>query len=208
MSQFFVIHPENPQKRLIQQAAKILMDGGVIVYPTDSSYAFGCLIGHKDALERIRRIRQLDERHDFTLLCADLSDLSIYAKVENSAYRLLKAFTPGPYTFVLRATKEVPRRLQHPKKKTIGLRVPDNNIALALIEAVAAPILTTTAELPGDDMPLMDPYEFRDFLENQVDLIVDGGYGEPTETSVIDLTEDPPIVVRVGKGDVSHFEAM
>ena len=206
MSQFFVIHPENPQKRLIQQAANILENGGVIVYPTDSSYAFGCLIGFKDALQRIRRIRQLDDKHDFTLMCGDLSDLSTYAKVENSAYRLLKAFTPGPYTFVLRATKEVPRRLLHPKKKTIGLRVPDNVIATSLVEAVGAPILTTTAELPEDDLPLMDPYEFRDFLENQVDLIIDGGYGEPTETSVIDLTEDPPIVVRAGKGDVSHFE--
>ena len=205
MSQFFVIHPENPQKRLIQQAVSILQEGGVIVYPTDSSYAFGCLIGMKDAMERIRRIRQLDDKHDFTLICRDLSDLSTYAKVENTAYRLLKAFTPGPYTFVLRATKEVPRRLQHPKKKTIGLRVPDNQIALELIEAVGEPILTTTAQLPEDDMPLMDPYEFRDFLENQVDLIIDGGYGEPTETSVIDLSEDDPVVVREGKGDVSHF---
>jgi tRNA threonylcarbamoyl adenosine modification protein (Sua5/YciO/YrdC/YwlC family) len=205
MSQFFVIHPDNPQKRLIQQAAKILADGGVIIYPTDSSYAFGCLIGEKDAMERIRRLRQLDDKHNFTLMCRDLSDLSTYAKVENSAYRLLKAFTPGPYTFLLKATKEVPRRLQHPKKKTIGIRVPDNEITLALIEAVGGPILTTTAILPTDDLPLMDPYEFRNFLENQVDLIIDGGYGEPTHTSVIDLTEEPPVVVREGKGDVGLF---
>lgn len=206
MSQFFVIHPENPQKRLISQAVSILQDGGVMVYPTDSSYAFGCLIGNKDAMERIRRIRQLGEDHNFTLACRDLSDLSIYAKVENTSFRLLKAFTPGPYTFVLKATKEVPRRLLHPKKKTIGLRVPDNKIALALIEAIGEPILTTTAMLPGDDLPLLDPYEFRNFLENQVDLIIDGGYGEPTETSVVDLSEDAPVVVRAGKGDVSHFE--
>ncbi len=205
MSQFFVIHPDNPQKRLVQQAAKILENGGVIVYPTDSSYAFGCLIGHKAPLERIRRIRQLDERHDFTLICRDLSDLSTYAKVENRAYRLLKAHTPGPYTFLLKASKEVPRRLQHPKKKTIGLRVPDNKIALAIIDELGAPILTTTAILPGDDLPLLDPYEFRDFIENQVDLIVDGGYGGLTETSVIDLTEESPVIVREGKGDVKDF---
>ena len=205
MSQFFVIHPENPQKRLITQAARMLSGGGVVVYPTDSSYGLGCHIGDKSAMDRIRRIRQLDDKHNFTLMCRDLSDISIYARVDNHIYRLLKSMTPGPYTFLLKASKEVPKRLQHPKRKTVGLRIPDNTIALALLEELNEPILTTTAMLPGENLPLTDPYEFRDLLNHQVDLIIDGGYGGANETSVVDLTEDPPVVVREGCGDVSIF---
>lgn len=205
MSQFFVIHPDNPQRRLIAQAAKLLAEGAVIVYPTDSSYAFGCQIGDKEALERIRRIRQLDEKHNFTLMCRDLSDIATYAHIDNSAYRLLKSLTPGPYTFLLKATKEVPRRLQHPNRKTIGLRVPSNQIALDLLTELNEPILTTTAALPNEELPLMDPYEFRDLVGGLVDLIIDGGYGGPQSTSVIDLSDATPVVVREGKGDVSHF---
>ncbi|PKM42495.1 MAG: threonylcarbamoyl-AMP synthase [Gammaproteobacteria bacterium HGW-Gammaproteobacteria-1] len=207
MSQFFQIHAETPQPRLIRQAVDLLRGGAVIVYPTDSGYALGCLIGDKDALERIRQIRRLDERHNFTLVCRDLSEIATYAKVDNSTYRLLKLLTPGAYTFILDATREVPRRLQHPKRKTIGIRVPDNAIAQALLAELGEPLMSTTLILPGDDLPQNDPYEFRGQLERQVDLIIDGGYGDLEPTTVIDLVDGVPTVVRQGKGDASRIEA-
>lgn len=206
MSQFFQIHAETPQPRLIRQAVDLLRGGAVIVYPTDSGYALGCLIGDKDALERIRQIRRLDERHNFTLVCRDLSEIATYAKVDNSTYRLLKLLTPGPYTFILDATREVPRRLQHPKRKTIGIRVPDNAIAQALLAELGEPLMSTTLILPGDELPQNDPYEFRGQLERQVDLIIDGGYGDLEPTTVIDLVDGVPVVVRQGKGDASRIE--
>jgi tRNA threonylcarbamoyl adenosine modification protein (Sua5/YciO/YrdC/YwlC family) len=207
MSQFFQIHAETPQPRLIRQAVDLLRGGAVIVYPTDSGYALGCLIGDKDALERIRQIRRLDERHNFTLVCRDLSEIATYAKVDNSTYRLLKLLTPGAYTFILDATREVPRRLQHPKRKTIGIRVPDNAIAQALLAELGEPLMSTTLILPGDELPQNDPYEFRGQLERQVDLIIDGGYGDLEPTTVIDLVDGVPTVVRQGKGDASRIEA-
>ncbi len=206
MSQFFQIHAETPQPRLIRQAVDLLRGGAVIVYPTDSGYALGCLIGDKDALERIRQIRRLDDRHNFTLVCSDLSEIATYAKVDNSTYRLLKLLTPGAYTFILDATREVPRRLQHPKRKTIGIRVPDNAIAQALLAELGEPLMSTTLILPGDDLPQNDPYEFRNALERQVDLIIDGGYGDLEPTTVIDLVDGVPVVVRQGKGDASRIE--
>jgi len=206
MSQFFQIHAETPQPRLIRQAVDLLRGGAVIVYPTDSGYALGCLSGDKDAIERIRQIRRLDDRHNFTLVCRDLSEIATYAKVDNSTYRLLKQLTPGPYTFILDATREVPRRLQHPKRKTIGIRVPDNAIAQALLAELGEPLMSTTLILPGDDLPLNDPYEFRSQLERQVDLIIDGGYGDLEPTTVIDLVDGVPVVVRQGKGDASRIE--
>jgi len=202
MSQFLQIHPENPQARLIQRAVEIIRDGGVVVYPTDSGYALGCHIGDKEAMERIRAIRKLDDKHHFTLVCRDLSELSTYAKVDNSAYRLIKRLTPGPYTFLLMATREVPRRLQHAKRKTIGLRVPDNVIAQSLLAALGEPIMSTTLIMPGDEMPLTDPYDIREILEHSVDLVIDGGYCGIEPTTVLDMASDPPAVVRLGKGDV------
>ena len=207
MSQFFRIHPENPQSRLIHQAADIIRGGGVVVYPTDSAYALGCHIGDKSALERIRQIRRLPSDHNLSLVCRDLSDLGIYAKVNNSAYRLLKSATPGPYTFLLQATREVPRRLVHPKRKTIGLRVPDNNICQAILEVLMEPIMSTTLILPGDEYPLTDPLEMRELLEHQVDLVIDGGYGGLEVTSVINLEEDSPTVIREGRGDIELFSS-
>ncbi|HHC72364.1 MAG TPA: threonylcarbamoyl-AMP synthase [Thiotrichales bacterium] len=206
MSQYFQIHPRNPQKRLVHRTVEILRDGGVIAYPTDSSYALACTIGNKNALERIRRIRRLEPHHHFTLVCRDLSEISVYAKVDNTAYRLLKALTPGPYTFVLKATHETPRRLQHPKRKTIGIRVPDNPIAQAILEELGEPMLSTTLMLPGEELPLTDPEEIRDRLGNQVDAVIDGGSGGIEATTVIDLLSSPPEVLRVGLGDVSLFE--
>jgi len=206
MSQFFQIHAETPQPRLIRQAADLLRGGAVIVYPTDSGYALGCLSGDKEAIERIRQIRRLDDRHNFTLVCRDLSEIATYAKVDNTTYRLLKLLTPGAYTFILDATREVPRRLQHPKRKTIGIRVPDNAIAQALLAELGEPLMSTTLILPGDDLPLTDPYEFRGQLERQVDLIIDGGYGDLEPTTVIDLVDGVPVVVRQGKGDASRIE--
>lgn len=205
MSQFFQIHPENPQARLIRQAVEVVRGGGVIVYPTDSGYAFGCLIGDKDALERIRAIRRLDDNHHFTLVCRDLSEIATYAKVENSIYRLLKAVTPGPYTFILPATREVPRRLQHPKRKTIGIRVPDNAIAQALLAELGEPMMSTTLILPGNTLPESDPYEIRQLLERQVDLIIDGGYGSQEVTTMVDLEGESPVVLREGLGDPTPF---
>jgi tRNA threonylcarbamoyl adenosine modification protein (Sua5/YciO/YrdC/YwlC family) len=206
MAQFFQIHPDNPQPRLVRRAVDILLDGGVIVYPTDSSYALGCQIGEKSAMERIRRLRRLDDKHTFTLVCRDLSEITTYAKLGNQEFRLLKALTPGPYTFIHEGTKQVPRRLMHPRRKTIGIRVPDNVICRDLLAVLDQPILSTTLILPGDDVPLTDPYEMRDILGNQVDLIIDGGFCGLEPTTVVDMTQDPPVVARVGKGDASLFE--
>ncbi len=207
MSQFFQIHPDNPQARLIRQAASIVQQGGVIVYPTDSGYALGCHIGDKQALERIRRIRKLDEKHNFTLVCRDLSELALYAKVDNVAYRALRSHTPGPYTFILAATNEVPRRLKHPKRKTIGLRVPENTIAQNLLETLGEPMMSVTLIMPGDDLPLLDPYEIRDLLQHQVDLVIDGGYCGMEATSVVDLTDETPLILRQGAGSTTEFES-
>lgn len=207
MSRFVVIHPENPQPRLIGQVVECLAEGGVVVYPTDSSYALGCRIGDKDAMERIRRIRQLDEKHNFSLVCRDLSEIATYAMVDNSAYRLLRALTPGPYTFILQATRQVPRRLQHPKRKTVGIRVPDNLIAQAILAAVGEPLMSSTLVLPGEDMALTDPYDMQALLGERVEMIVDGGYCGFELTTVVDMTEGVPQVLRVGKGDPNIFFA-
>ncbi|HAN68369.1 MAG TPA: threonylcarbamoyl-AMP synthase [Halieaceae bacterium] len=206
MSQFFQIHPENPQARLIRQAADIVRGGGVVVYPTDSAYALGCQIGDKSALDRIRRIRRLDDRHNFTLVCRDLSDIANYARVDNTVYRLLKACTPGAYTLILRATSEVPRRLMHPKRKTVGLRIPDNIVAMALLADLGEPMMSVTLIMPDDELPLIDPYEIRDVLEHEVDLVIDGGYCGLEPTTVVDLADELPIILRAGKGDVTPFE--
>jgi tRNA threonylcarbamoyl adenosine modification protein (Sua5/YciO/YrdC/YwlC family) len=207
VSQFFAIHPETPQSRLIQQAVSIIQRGGVVVYPTDSAYALGCQLGDKKAMERIRRIRSLREDHNFTLVCRDLSELGTYARVENVVYRLLRHATPGPYTFVLEATREVPRRLVQPKRKTIGLRVPDHPIPQALLEALDEPLMSATLILPGDDYPMTDPYDIRERLEHEVDLVIDGGFCGLEATSVIDLTDTVPVILRRGVGDISDFEA-
>ena len=207
MSQFFQIHPENPQQRLIGQAVDIIRNGGVVVYPTDSAYALGCHIGDKQALTRIRQIRRLDDDHNFSLVCRDLSDLGMYARVSNAAYRLLKASTPGPYTFVLQATREVPRRLVHPKRKTIGVRVPDNIISQALLAALGEPIMSSTLILPGEEYPMTDPMTIRETLEHQVDLVIDGGFCGLEMTTVIDLETDVPVVLREGRGSLDLFVA-
>ena len=207
MAQFFQIHAENPQHRLIVQAADIIRKGGLVVYPTDSAYALGCHIGDKDALERIRTLRKLDKNHNFTLMCRDLSEIATYARVDNQAYRLLKNHTPGAYTFILEATADVPRRLMHPKRKTIGLRVPDNAIALALLEELGEPLMTSSLLLPGEEFPMTDPYDIRDTLEHFVELVIDGGYCGLEPTTVIDLTESLPQLVRQGKGDFSPFDS-
>lgn len=206
MAQFFQIHPDNPQQRLVAQAVDIIRKGGLVVYPTDCAYALGCHIGDKDALDRIRAIRKLDKDHNFTLMCRDLSELATYARVDNAVYRQIKHHTPGAYTFILEATAEVPRRLLHPKRKTIGLRVPDNNIALALLAELGEPIMTSSLLMPGEEYPPTDPYDIRDFLEHQVDLIIDGGFCGMETTTVIDLTGDSPVLVRQGKGDFAPFE--
>ena len=200
MSQFFTIHPKNPQLRLVKQTVEIIRQGGVIVYPTDSSYALGCHIGDKMAMERIRRIRQMDKQHNFTLVCRDLSEIAAYAKVDNVAFRLVKSLTPGPYTFILKATHEVPRRLQHPKRKTIGLRVPDNAIVSSILEQLGEPLMSSTLILPDKDMPETDPEDINDSLGKLVDLIVDGGHCGFEPTTIIDLMTDTPLLIRQGKG--------
>ena len=205
MSQFFQIHPDNPQPRLIAQAAQIVRSGGIVALPTDSCYALVCHLDDKDAVTRLRRIRNVDEKHHLTLLCRDLSEIAQYAKVDNQQYRMLKTATPGPYTFILEATKEVPRRLSHPSRKTIGLRVPENRIACALLEELAQPLLGTTLILPDDDEALTDPEEVRDRLAKQIDLVVDGGACSLQPTTVIDLTEAEPVLRRQGRGDASLF---
>ena len=202
MSQFFSIHPQNPQPRLIRNTVEILTNGGLIVYPTDSCYALGCLIGNKAAMERIRRIRRLDEKHHFTLVCRDLSEISTYAKVDNVAYRMLKARTPGPYTFLLKATHEVPRRLQTPKRSTIGLRVPDHAVTQVLLARLDQPLMSSTLLLPGEALPMTDPLHMREHLEHEVDLIIDGGFCGIEPTTVIDLVDGAPQVLRHGKGEI------
>ena len=202
MSQFFQIHPDNPQLRLIRHAVEIIRDDGLVVYPTDSSYALGCHVGDKHGMERIRRIRALDSRHNFTLVCRDLSEIASYAKVDNSAYRLLKSLTPGPYTFILSATHEVPRRLQNPKRKTIGIRIPDHAITQALLEELGEPLMSSTLILPGNDMPETDAGEIREKLEQDVDLVIDGGHCGFDPTTVIDMTSGAPEVLREGCGPV------
>lgn len=205
MSQFFQVHPVNPQARLMSQAAAIVRDGGVVVYPTDSGYAIGSLAVNKNALERIIRIRQLNPSHHLTLMCRDLSELSVYARVENSAFRLLRNNTPGPYTFILRGTKEVPRRLLNAKRKTIGLRVPDSPIALALLDALGEPMLSGSLILPGNNFTESDPEMIRDKLEKQVELIIDGGVVGEQPTTVVDLSGDDVEILRHGHGDVTPF---
>ena len=207
MATLLEIHPVSPQARLIDQAVRVLRAGGVIAYPTDTTYALGAAIGEKSALDRICRIRRIDQRHDFTLMCRDLSQTGQFANYTTPGYRAIKAHTPGPYTFLVRATREVPRRLQHPKKKTIGLRVPDHVIAQALLEAHGEPLLTTTLRLPGDEFALNDPLEIKERLDREIEMILDGGVGSLDLTSVVDLTDDEPVVRREGMGDVSAFLA-
>jgi tRNA threonylcarbamoyl adenosine modification protein (Sua5/YciO/YrdC/YwlC family) len=205
MAQLFTIHPQNPQRRLIEQAAEMLRAGAVIVYPTDSCYALGCHLGDKAAVQRIRAIRQVDEQHHLTLVCRDLSEIAQYALVDNRQFRLLKSATPGSYTFILQATREVPRRLQHPKRATIGLRVPDHAVAQALLAALDEPILSATLHLPDDGMPLNDAEEIRARLERQVDLVIDSGSCGVEPTTIVDLTGEVPVLVRAGKGDPGVF---
>ncbi|RZQ57224.1 threonylcarbamoyl-AMP synthase [Pseudidiomarina tainanensis] len=205
MSQYLSVHPENPQKRLMQQAAEIILQGGVVVYPTDSGYAIGCRIGDKNAMERICRIRNIDKDHHFTLMCRDLSELSTYARVDNQAFRLLKNNTPGAYTFILKGTKEVPKRLLNPKRKTIGIRVSDDPIVMALLEALGEPLMSTSLILDDNEFAESDPYEIRDRLDQQVELIIDGEHRGEEPTTVIDLADDVVKVVREGAGDISPF---
>lgn len=200
MAQFFSLHPQNPQARLIKQAVAIINDGGLIAYPTDSSYALGCQIGDKQAMDKLRRIRQLDDKHNFTLICADMAQVSTFAKVGNEAFRLIKALTPGAFTFLLDATKEVPRRLQHPKKKTIGIRIPDYPIAQLLVKELGEPILSATLILPGMDEAMSDPYEIRASLEHELEAILDGGFIQYQPTTIIGFEQNSPVLIRQGKG--------
>ena len=205
MAQYFVINAENPQPRLIKHAVEILREGGVIAYPTDSSYALGCMMGNKNAQDRIRQIRGVDDEHLFTLICSNLSELSTFAQVDNAQFRLLKANTPGAYTFILRATKEVPRRLQHPKRSAVGIRVPQHAVVQALLTALAEPLLSMTLQLSGDDEQLNEPWQIRERLENQVDLVIDSSISFAGLTTVIDLTSNAPTLIRQGVGDVKPF---
>ncbi|HEY0942928.1 MAG TPA: L-threonylcarbamoyladenylate synthase [Steroidobacter sp.] len=205
-SRYLEIHPTDPQLRLIRQAVDIIREGGVVVYPTDSCYALGCHIGDKTAMERIARIRQTDRHHHFTLVCSDLSEIATYARVSNTQYRTLKAFTPGPYTFILEATKETPRRLQHEKRKTIGIRVPDHAVPRAILDELGEPIMSSTLILPGDEHPMTDGREIQERLYHFVDAVIDSGNCGLEPSSVIDLVGPAPVVVRRGKGDVSAFE--
>ena len=207
MSQFFEIHPDNPQKRLIGQSVSIIRDGGVVVYPTDSCYALGCHVGDKQAMEKIARIRKTDAKHNFTLVCRDLSDIATYAHVDNSTYRTLKSLTPAPYTFILKATSEVPRRLQNPKRKTIGIRIPDNAICRALLGELGEPLMSSTLIMPGNDLPETDPEEIRELLEKHVDLIIDGGNCGFEPTTVLAIDDNGTIeVTRRGRGDLSFLD--
>ncbi len=207
MSQFFQIHPDNPQARLIKQAVEIIRGGGVIVYPTDSCYALGCHIGDKSAIERIRRLRQLDDKHNFTLACSDLSQIGLFAKVDTAAFRLLKTHTPGPYTFILSATREVPRLLLHAKRRTIGLRVPAQPIAQALLAELGEPLMSVSLVLPGESVAMSDPHEIRERLEHHVDLVIDGGPGGLEPSTVVNLADGEPQVLRAGCGDPQPFAA-
>ncbi|GMR03555.1 MAG: L-threonylcarbamoyladenylate synthase [Gammaproteobacteria bacterium] len=207
MAQYFQIHPVDPQPRLIKRAVNIVRAGGVVVYPTDSSYALGCHIGDKEAMERIRRIRRVDKDHNFTLVCRDLSQVALYARVGNADYRILKAHTPGAYTFILPATREVPRRLQNPRRKTIGLRIPDHAIVRALLTELNEPLMSSTLILPGEKLPLSDPEEIRAQLEHQVDLVIDGGYCGLEPTTVVVLEDGQPRIARAGKGGITPFSS-
>jgi tRNA threonylcarbamoyl adenosine modification protein (Sua5/YciO/YrdC/YwlC family) len=204
-SRFFEIHPANPQLRLIRQAVEIIRAGGIVVYPTDSCYALGCHIGDKAAMERIARIRQTDKHHHFTLVCRDLSEIAKYARVSNQQYRTLRVFTPGPYTFLLLATRETPKRLQNEKRRTIGIRVPDHPVPQAILAELAEPIMSSTLLLPGDAEPMTDAREIQERLYHHVDAVIDGGNCGMVPTSVIDLAGPAPVVVREGKGDVAAF---
>jgi tRNA threonylcarbamoyl adenosine modification protein (Sua5/YciO/YrdC/YwlC family) len=205
MGQFFQIHPENPQARLIKQAAQIIRDGGVVALPTDSAYALVCRLDDKAAVDKLRRVRGIDDKHHLTLLCRDLSEIALYARVDNAQYRMLKATTPGPYTVILEATRELPRRVSHPSRKTIGLRVPENAITQALLAELGEPLIGTTLQLPGDSEILSDPDIVRERLEKQIELIVDGGAGTLEPTTIIDLTGPEPVLVRQGRGDAAAF---
>jgi len=207
MSQLFDIHPENPQVRLVRQACVILREGGVIVYPTDSGYALGCMLGNRTAIERIRKIRHLSESHNFTLVCSSLSEIALFATVNKVIFRILKTYTPGPYTFILKATREVPKKFRHPNRKTIGIRIPDNNITLALLDDFQEPIISSTLILPGQTSPLIEPEAIQDIVGPHVDLIISGGYCGMEPTTVVDLTQAPPKILRVGKGDPTPFES-
>lgn len=206
MTQILQIHPENPQVRLLRQAVEVLQSGGVIAYPTDSAYALGCRIGEKDAIERIRRIRQIDKSHNFTLVCRDLTEIATYAIVDNSVFRLLKAYTPGAYTFILPASKEVPKRLAHPKRKTIGIRIPQNNIVQELLKELNEPLMSVTLILPNEGMPLADPELIQNKIGGQIDLILDGGICGMMPTTVVEFVDNLPTVTRVGRGDPKPFE--
>ncbi len=208
MAQIFAIHPENPQARLIQQVADVVRACGVVVIPTDSGYALGCALENKRGVDVIRQIRRLDDKHNFTLLCRDLSEIAIYARVENPEYRILKSHTPGAYTFIFEATREVPRRLLHPKRKQIGIRVPNNRIALDLLENIGEPLMTSTLMLPGDILPMTDPYEINGAIGHQLDLIVDGGFCGFEGTTVVDLSNELPVIVRRGAGDTLAFSEL
>lgn len=205
MSQFFQIHPENPQQRLIDQAVQVVRQGGVIAYPTDSGYALGCYLGEKKAIDRIKKLRALDDKHNFTLVCADLSDIGTYAKVDNLVFRLLKAHTPGAYTFILNASTEVPRLLLHPKRRSIGVRVPDHRITRALLETLGQPLMSVTLIPIGEDLPMTDAEDIRERYGDQLDAVIDGGACHLEPTSVIDLRELPPTIVREGRGDLAPF---
>ena len=205
MAIFLEIHPKDPQARLIRQAAQIIRDGGLVVYPTDSCYALGCHIGDKDAMERIARIRQTDKHHHFTLVCRDLSEIAKYARVNNQQYRLLKAHTPGAYTFILPASRETPKRLQNPKRRTIGIRVPDHPVPLQILEVLGEPIMSSTLLMPGDELPMTDAREIQERLARQVDAVIDGGNCGLEPTTVIDMAGDAPVVARQGKGSIAGF---
>jgi tRNA threonylcarbamoyl adenosine modification protein (Sua5/YciO/YrdC/YwlC family) len=206
MALLLSIHPVSPQPRLVRQAVAAIREGSVVAYPTDSCYALGCLIGDKDAMERIRRIRNAGKDHNFTLVCRDLSEIAKYARVDNRQYRTLRAFTPGPYTFLLEATREVPKRLQNPKRRTIGIRVPENAVVRMLLAELGEPIMSSTLLLPGEETPMTEPQEIKARLEHAVDLVIDGGHCGFEASSVVDLSGEAPVVVRRGKGDVSSFE--
>jgi tRNA threonylcarbamoyl adenosine modification protein (Sua5/YciO/YrdC/YwlC family) len=205
VARYLAIHPQDPQPRLLAQAAEAVREGGVVAIPTDSCYALGCRLGDKDAVERIRRIRGVDDRHHLTLMCRDLSEIAQFARVDNAQYRLLKATTPGSYTFILEGTKELPRRVLHPKRKTIGLRVPDHRVAQALLAELGEPLLTSTLMLPGDEAPLTEGWEIQDRLDNQLELILDGGYCGTEPTTILDLTSLPPELIRAGRGALEPF---
>ncbi|MDR0378405.1 MAG: threonylcarbamoyl-AMP synthase [Candidatus Accumulibacter sp.] len=205
MARILSIHPDDPPPRLLAQAAETVRSGGIAALPTDSCYALGCRLGDKEAVERIRHIRDLDDRHHLTLMCRDLSDIGQFARVDNAQYRLLKAVTPGSYVFILEGTRELPRRVLHPKRKTIGLRVPDHTLALALLAEYGEPLLTATLMLPGDEAPLTEAWEIQDRLDESIELIIDGGYCGTTPTTVIDLTGMPPTLVRAGRGPLEPF---